>query len=66
MCTIICAMAELSRSAAEATQFTRSLQELEIRQIFARSPQAKGRVERSAGTFQDRLVTELHLADVRK
>ena len=26
------------------------------------SPQAKGRVERAAGTFQDRLVTELRLA----
>ena len=25
--------------------------------IFAQSPQAKGRVERTAGTFQDRLVT---------
>ena len=32
--------------------------------IFARSPQAKGRVERTAGTFQDRLVTELRLAGV--
>jgi hypothetical protein len=31
-------------------------------QIFARSPEAKGRVERVAGTFQDRLVTELRLA----
>ena len=31
-------------TAAEATQFTRGLQELGIRQIFARSPQAKGRV----------------------
>ncbi len=30
--------------------------------IFALSPQAKGRVERTAGTFQDRLVTELRLA----
>ena len=30
--------------------------------IFARSPQAKGRVERTAGTFQDRLVTELRRA----
>ena len=48
-----------------ATQFTRSLQELGIRQIFARSPQAKGRVERAAGTFQDRLVTELRLSDAR-
>ena len=36
--------------------------ELGVRLIFARSPQAKGRVERMAGTFQDRLVTELHLA----
>ena len=51
--------------AAEATQFTRALQELGIRQIFARSPQAKGRVERMAETFQDRLVTELRLADAR-
>ena len=42
-------------TAAEATQFTRGLQELGIRQIFARSPQAKGRVERMAETFQDRL-----------
>ena len=52
-------------TAAEATQFTRSLQELGIRQIFARSPQAKGRVERAAGTFQDWLVTELRLVDAR-
>ena len=52
-------------TAAEATQFTRGLQELGIRQIFARSPQAKGRVERAAGTFQDRLVIELRLADAK-
>ena len=44
------------------TQFTRAMQELGIEQIFARSPQAKGRVERMAGTFQDRLVSELRLA----
>ena len=31
--------------------------------IFALSPQGKGRVERAAGTFQDRLVTELWLAE---
>ncbi len=30
--------------------------------IFALSPQAKGRVERAAGTFQDRLITELRLS----
>ena len=34
----------------------------DIRQIFALSPQAKGRVERMASTFQDRLITELRLA----
>lgn len=44
------------------TQFTRAMGELGIEQIFARSPQAKGRVERMAGTFQDRLVSELRLA----
>ena len=33
-----------------------------LQQIFARSPEAKGRVERTNGTFQDRLVTELRLA----
>ena len=46
----------------EATHFSRAMVELGIQQIFARSPQAKGRVERAAGTFQDRLVTELRLA----
>ena len=45
-----------------ATQFARAMAELGVRLIFARSPQAKGRVERVAGTFQDRLVTELRLA----
>ncbi len=46
----------------ESTQFARVMWELGIRQIFAMSPQAKGRVERMASTFQDRLVTELRLA----
>ncbi len=36
--------------------------ELGVNQVFARSPQAKGRVERLAGTFQDRLVTEVRHA----
>ena len=44
------------------TQSSRAMDELGIQMIFALSPQAKGRVERSAGTFQDRLVTELRLA----
>ena len=46
----------------ESTQFARVMRELGVRQIFALSPQAKGRVERMASTFQDRLVTELRLA----
>ena len=51
------------RAGGEAsTQFARALAELGVRLIFARSPQAKGRVERAAGTLQDRLVTELRLA----
>ena len=45
------------------TQFSRAMEELEIQMIFARSPQAKGRVERTAGTFQDRLITELRLVN---
>lgn len=44
------------------TQFGRALAELGITRIPARSPQAKGRVERLWGTFQDRLVSELRLA----
>ena len=46
----------------ESTHFTRAMRGLGVQQIFALSPQAKGRVERAAGTFQDRLVTELRLA----
>ena len=47
---------------AEPTQFARVMRELGIRQIYALSPQAKGRVERMGSTLQDRLVTELRLA----
>ena len=45
------------------TQFSRAMEELGLQMIFALSPQGKGRVERAAGTFQDRLVTELRLAE---
>ena len=47
-----------------ATQFSRAMDELGVQMIFAQSPQAKGRVERTAGTFQDRLVMELRLSGV--
>ena len=51
-----------SEVATAPTQFSRAMDELGVQLIFARSPQAKGRVERIAGTLQDRLVTELRLA----
>ena len=48
--------------AGTPTQFGRAMEELGIQLIFALWPQAKGRVERTAGTFPDRLITELRLA----
>jgi transposase len=47
------------------TQFGRAMQELGITLIPAYSPQAKGRIERNWGIFQDRLVVELRLANVK-
>ena len=44
------------------TQFGRIMEELGIASITSRSPQARGRIERLWGTFQDRLVSELRLA----
>ena len=40
------------------SQFGRALRELDVGLIRAHSPQAKGRVERSFGTAQDRWVKE--------
>jgi hypothetical protein len=47
------------------TQIGRALQELGIGWIAAHSPQAKGRVERSFETAQDRLVKGLRIADAK-
>lgn len=44
------------------TQFGRALKELGIQMIAAYSPQARGRMERSYGTWQGRLPQELRLA----
>ncbi len=52
------------READRLTQIGRALREMGIGWIAAYSPQAKGRVERSFGTDQDRLVKELRLAKV--
>jgi transposase len=46
------------------TQFGRALRELGLAYIAAGSPQAKGRVERSFQTDQDRLVKELRLQGI--
>ena len=55
---------EQLQDAAPLTQFTRAMTELGITVIPANSPQAKGRVERSFDTHQDRLVKELRLARI--
>jgi transposase len=47
------------------TQFERACSELGIQVIYAYSPQAKGRVERAFDTFQDRLIPELRLNNVK-
>jgi transposase len=55
-------LAEELSGRREPTQFGRLLEELGVASIPARSPQAKGRIERLWGTFQDRLVSELRRA----
>ena len=48
----------------EKTQMARAWDELGINVIYAESPQAKGRIERLWGTFQDRLISELRLEGI--
>jgi hypothetical protein len=50
---------ELAAGRVPLTQFGRMCAALQIQIIPARSPQAKGRVERNHGTHQDRLVKKL-------
>src|SRR5262245_3918420 len=57
-------LAEQLQGAQEPTHFGRILRELGIGFIAARSPQAKGRVERLWQTLQDRLVSELRLRGI--
>ena len=52
------------QGAQQPTHFGRMLQELSIGFIPARSPQAKGRIERLWRTLQDRLVSELRLRGI--
>lgn len=52
---------ELAGIVQPLSEFERALTELGVRVIHAYSPQAKGRIERLFGTFQDRLVKEMRL-----
>ncbi|SFD80502.1 Transposase, partial [Pseudoalteromonas denitrificans DSM 6059] len=47
------------------SQMQRACEELGVEIIFANSPQGKGRVERAFDTFQDRLVPELRLKNIK-
>ena len=48
----------------EETQIERAIKELGSNLIPAGSPQAKGRIERLFGTFQDRLISEMNLRGI--
>ena len=56
-------LAGKDRAELPPTQIGRALQELGIEWIAAHSPQAKGRIERSFDTAQDRLVKGLRVAE---
>ena len=55
---------ETLRDAPPLTQFGRAMKSLGVDVILARSPQAKGRVERRHGVFQDRLVKGMRLKGI--
>lgn len=57
-------VAEALKDVGPLTQFGRAMRELEVELILARSPQAKGRVERRHGVFQDRFVKALRLRKI--
>ncbi len=46
------------------TEFSRAMKKLNVKIIYAKSPQAKGRVERGNRTLQDRLVKEMRLRGI--
>lgn len=56
---------QLAGIEAPITQFGMVLKDLDIRHLKARTPQAKGRVERMWGTLQERLIIEMRLAGIR-
>ena len=61
-----CRTAKAAQAPAEEQngQITQALRALGIRQILARSPQARGRSERVFGTIKGRLPQELRVAGI--
>ena len=53
-----------SEESYNLSQFGRAMKELNIELIHANTPQAKGRVERSHGTLQDRLIKLMSLEGI--
>lgn len=56
---------ELNGRERQMSQFERSMDELGVKVIHANSPQAKGRIERLFGTFQDRVLKEMRLSGIK-
>lgn len=52
-------------NAEPLSQFSRAAKELGVEVIYAGSPQAKGRVERIFNTFQNRLIKEMRLKNIK-
>jgi hypothetical protein len=65
ICTREASLEEQLANVGPETQFARAMRELSVELIPAYSPQAKGRVERRHGLFQDRLVKEMRLLGIR-
>ncbi len=64
VCTREACLEEDLADTGPETQFARAMRELGVDLIPAHSPQAKGRVERRHGLFQDRLVKEMRLQGI--
>lgn len=64
VCTREACLEEELTNVGPETQFSRAMRELGVDLILAHSPQAKGRVERRHGLFQDRLVKEMRLLGI--
>ncbi|MCL6479894.1 MAG: ISNCY family transposase [Peptococcaceae bacterium] len=56
---------ELSGKRVKDTQFGRAMRELGINLIYAKTPQAKGRIERLWETLQGRLPVEFEIAGIK-